>query len=131
MTVCDLPAAYRIMSSSLMSIRSALDDSARALGATKLKLFFTIICPLAAPGIVSAFVYTFVRATGTLSAVIFLMSFKTKLTSALILNLASQGDWGRAAALALLLTVVIFSALALLRLARGTYIMEYNGKRAF
>jgi iron(III) transport system permease protein len=133
MTVCDLPAAYRIMSSSLMSIRNALDESARALGATRMKLFLTIICPLAAPGIVSAFVYTFVRATGTLSAVIFLMSFRTKLTSALILNLASQGNWGRAAALALLLTAVIFSALALLRLVWGKqpHIMEYNGKRSF
>jgi iron(III) transport system permease protein len=133
MTICDLPAAYRIMSSSLMSIRHSLDDSARALGATRLKLFFTVICPLAAPGIVSAFVYTFVRATGTLSAVIFLMSFGTKLTSALILNLAAQGNWGNAAALALLLTGVIFLALALLRLVWGkqTYIMEYNGKRSF
>jgi iron(III) transport system permease protein len=79
-------------------------------------------------------VYTFVRATGTLSAVIFLMSFRTKLTSALILNLASQGDWGRAAALALLLTGVIFAALALLRLVLGkqAYIlMRYNERHAF
>jgi iron(III) transport system permease protein len=119
MTVCDLPAAYRIMSASLMRIRNTLDDSARALGATPMKLFFTVICPLSAPGLISAFVYTFVRAAGTLSAVIFLMSFKTKLSSALILNLASQGDWGRSASLALILTALIFAGLGLLRIAAG------------
>ncbi|MDR1231778.1 MAG: hypothetical protein LBK61_10300, partial [Spirochaetaceae bacterium] len=58
----------------------------------------------------------FVRATGTLSAVIFLMSFTTKLTSALILNLAAQGDWGTSAALALILTLFIFATLGVLRL---------------
>ncbi|GHV87231.1 iron(III) ABC transporter permease [Spirochaetia bacterium] len=119
MIVCDLPAAYRILLSSLMRIRSTLDDSARALGASRLRLFFTVICPLTVRGIVSAFVFTFVRASGTLSAVIFLMSFTTKLTSVVILNLAAQGDWGRSAALALILTAAIFVSLGLLRLAAG------------
>lgn len=119
MIVCDLPAAYRILLSSLMRIRSTLDDSARALGASRLRLFFTVICPLTARGIVSAFVFTFVRASGTLSAVIFLMTFTTKLTSVVILNLAAQGDWGRSAALALILTAAIFVSLGVLRLAAG------------
>jgi iron(III) transport system permease protein len=119
MIVCDLPAAYRILSSSIQRIRLSLDDSARALGAGRMRLFFTIICPLIFRGIVSAFVYTFVRASGTLSAVIFLVTFHTKLSSVLILNLAAQGDWGRSAALALILTVVIFLVLGLLRLAGG------------
>jgi iron(III) transport system permease protein len=119
MVVCDLPAAYRIISASIQQIRESLDDSARALGASGFRLFFTIICPLIIRGIVSAFVLAFVRSSGTLSAVIFLVSFKTKLSSVLILNLAAQGDWGKSAALALILTVVIFAALALLRLAGG------------
>jgi iron(III) transport system permease protein len=114
MVVCDLPAAYRILSASIQRIRSTLDDSARSLGASPMKLFFTIICPLIARGFVSAFIFTFVRATGTLSAVIFLIAFKTKLASVAILNLAEQGDWGESAALALILTVIIFAALGLL-----------------
>jgi iron(III) transport system permease protein len=116
MVVCDLPAAYRILSSSIQRIRGTLDDSARALGASPLKVFFTITCPLAAQGFVSAFVFAFVRASGTLSAVIFLITFKTKLASIAILNLAAQGDWGKSAALALILTVIVFIALGLLRL---------------
>ncbi|MDR3193196.1 MAG: iron ABC transporter permease, partial [Treponema sp.] len=90
--VCNLPAAYRILASSIMGIRGSLDDGARALGASRLRLFLTVICPLVIKGIASAFVFTFVRSTGTISAVIFLVSFKTKIASVTILNLASQGD---------------------------------------
>jgi iron(III) transport system permease protein len=124
MTACDLPAAYRIISSALMGIRSSIDEAARSLGASQLRLFVTVLCPLLARAIASAFVYTFVRASGTLSAVIFLISFKTKLTSALILNLAGQGDWGRSAALALILTVVIFASLGILRFLTGKPVMR-------
>jgi iron(III) transport system permease protein len=119
MTACELPAAYRICASSIQRLRSTLDDSARALGADRFYLFRTIILPLTFRGLVSAFTFVFVRCTGTLSAVIFLTSFNTKLTSVLILNLAAQGDWGRAASLALILTCLTFGALALLRVFIG------------
>jgi iron(III) transport system permease protein len=117
--VCNLPAAYRILVSSMMGIRSSLDDGARALGASRLRLFLTVICPLVIKGIVSAFVFTFVRSTGTVSAVIFLISFKTKIASVTILNLASQGDWGKSAALAFILTVITFLCLGILRALGG------------
>jgi iron(III) transport system permease protein len=119
MVACDIPAAYRIISSALMGIRSSIDEAARSLGASQLRLFVTVLCPLLTRAIASAFVYTFVRASGTLSAVIFLISFKTKLTSALILNLAGQGDWGKAAALAIILTAGIFASLGILRFLAG------------
>jgi iron(III) transport system permease protein len=117
--VCNLPAAYRILASSVMGIRSSLDDGARALGASRLRLFLTVICPLVIKGVVSAFVFTFVRSTGTVSAVIFLIGFKTKIASVTILNLASQGDWGKAAALAFILTAITFLCLGILRAAGG------------
>ncbi|MDR2095018.1 MAG: iron ABC transporter permease [Treponema sp.] len=119
MVISYLPAGFRIISSSLLRIRTSLDDSARSLGASRLRLFADILCPIISKGIASAFVFTFVQASGTLSAVIFLASFKTKLTSIVILNLAGQGDWGRAAALAFILTAVTFFVLGLLRLIVG------------
>jgi iron(III) transport system permease protein len=130
MIACDIPAAYRIISSALMGIRGSIDEAARSLGASPLRLFVTVLCPLLAQAIASAFVYTFVRAAGTLSAVIFLISFKTKLSSALILNLAGQGDWGKAAALALILTVIIFASLGILRFLAGQPATRFlTGKR--
>jgi iron(III) transport system permease protein len=111
MTVYELPAAVRILTAALAPIPASLDDSARSLGASRLTIMTTIIAPLTVRALLSAFILAFVRAAGTLSAVIFLMSFTTKLTSALILNLAAQGDWGTSAALALILTLIIFAAL--------------------
>jgi iron(III) transport system permease protein len=115
MTVYELPASYRILLASLKSLKHSIDDSAQSLGADKLYIFRTLIVPLAKTGIVSSFVLVFVRAAGTLSAVVFLMSFSTKLSSALILNLAAEAQWGRAAALALILNVVVFAVIGIVR----------------
>ena len=56
----------------------------------------------------SAFTYNFVRAVGSVSSVIFLISFDSPLSSVTILNLAEQGDWGKACAFALVLTCLTF-----------------------
>jgi iron(III) transport system permease protein len=113
MIVYELPAAYKMMQSGLSGIKTTLDESARSLGASPLGAAAVVV--FAARGsLASAFVYTFVRACGTVSAVIFLVSFNTKLISVTILNLAAQGDWGVAASLALSLTVVIFIVLGVL-----------------
>ena len=44
---------------------------------------------------------------------IFLVSFDTPLASVRIINLAEQGDWGKSASLALVLTAGIFFVIAL------------------
>jgi iron(III) transport system permease protein len=124
MLVCELPAAYKIISSAMSRLRVTLDDSAQSLGASKLVFLRTIAAPLCSGGIVSAFVYCFIRASGTVSAVIFLISFNTKLTSVSILNLASQGNWGASAALALILTLILFVSMAILRLSGGKQIFH-------
>ena len=111
MTVGFLPFSYRIMSSTYAQLKTTLDDGARSLGADRFRVLATILLPLSTGGMFSAFIYAFVRGVGTLSAVIFLVSFKTPLASVRILNLAEQGDWGKSAALALLLTVVTFMIL--------------------
>ncbi|AEE16732.1 ABC transporter permease [Treponema brennaborense] len=108
-----VPIGYRIMTSTFAQIRRTLDDGARSLGASRIGVFTDILFPLSFRGFCAAFVFCFVQATGTLSTVIFLVSFKTPLTSVTILNLADQGDWGEAAALALILTVAAFGTLAI------------------
>lgn len=112
-TVGFLPFSYRTISSSFSQIRTTLDDGARSLGADRIKVLSSILLPVAKGGIFNAFIYDFVRGVGTMSAVIFLVSFKTPLTSIKILNLAEQGFWGDAAALALLLTIITFGVIGL------------------
>lgn len=108
-----LPFSYRILASSFAQIKTTLDDAGRTIGANRLRVLIDIILPLSKSALGSAFLYDFVRGVGTMSAVIFLVSFNTPLTSIKILNLAEQGFWGDAAALALLLTLITFAILAL------------------
>lgn len=113
MTVAFLPFSYRIISQSYSTIKTTLDDGSRSLGANQLFTLTKIIVPLSADGIFGGFIYDFIRGVGTLSAVIFLVSFNTPLTSINIVNLAEQGDWGKSASLALILTVLTFGILAI------------------
>ena len=108
MTISFLPFSYRIISSSFSQIKPNLDEAAKSLGANKLNLLCSILMPISKKGINSAFTYNFVRAVGTVSSVIFLISFDSPLSSVTILNLAEQGDWGKACALALVLTCLTF-----------------------
>ncbi|MBQ4379567.1 MAG: iron ABC transporter permease [Treponema sp.] len=111
MTVAFMPFSYRIISTVFSQIKTTLDDGARSLGAGKMQVFTTVLAPLGAGGIFSSFIYDFVRGVGTISSVIFLVSFKTPLASIKILNLAEQGEWGKAAALATILTTLTFALL--------------------
>ncbi len=106
-----IPFSYRIISSSMMQVRTTLDDAAFSLGSTRGGICMTVIAPLCREGILGSFIYTLSRGIGTVSAVIFLVSFDTPLASLKILNLAEEGEWGKAAALALVLTVITFAIL--------------------
>jgi len=113
MTVAFMPFSYRIITQTYAQIDSGLDDAARSLGSNQIKLLFNILMPVSISGLYSGFVYDFIRGVGTLSAVIFLVSFNTPLASIKIINLAEQGDWGESAALALVLTLITFAILLL------------------
>jgi len=113
MTVSFLPFSYKIVMASYLQQKNTLDYGAQSLGAGKIYSLFTITVPISIQGIFSSFLYVFVRSVGTLSAVVFLVSFNTKLASVSILNLAEQGDWGKSAALALVLTTLTFFILGL------------------
>lgn len=123
-TVGFIPFSYRSISSAYSQIKMTIDDAALALGSSPLKLLFSIIYPLSKDGLLNSFIYDFMRGVGTMSAVIFLVSFDTPLTSIKILNLAEQGFWGDAAALALVLTIITFVILL-----TGKLIIRFWGKK--
>lgn len=119
MIVGFIPFSYRLLISRFSQIKQTLDDASFSLGAGYLKTLIKIIIPLSSKGIFSSFLYSFVRSVGTLSAVIFLISFDTPLVSVKILNLAEQGNWGKATALALVLTIITFSILLIGKITIG------------
>lgn len=113
MTTAFLPFSYKIITSTFSQIRTTLDDQSRSLGANQVLTLARVLCPVGAKGIYFGFIYSFIRGVGTLSSVIFLVSFNTPLTSIRIINLAEQGDWGKSAALSLVLTLLTFLILGL------------------
>jgi iron(III) transport system permease protein len=119
MAIRYLPMGYRVNAAALGQIKESMDDGARALGASRSRVFLDIIAPMTREPIISTFVFAFVQAMGSLSAVIFLVSFHTPLASVSILNWADQGSWGDAAALASLLILLTFGALGAGRLLAG------------
>ena len=112
-TIGFIPFSYKTVNASFLQLKKSLDNSALSLGAGPLRLLFTVLIPLSKEGLFNSFIYAFVRGVGTMSAVIFLISFDTPLSSVKILNLAEQGFWGDAAALSLVLTLITFIVLGL------------------
>lgn len=114
-----LPVGYRIAAATLQQLAPSIEESAADMGASSMRTFVDVVLPLIGTSFSAALVYCFVKAVGTLSAVVFLISHGTVVASASILNLAEQGYWGWAAALATLLIAASLLALALARLVLG------------
>ena len=114
-----LPVGYRVCAATLQQLQPSIEESASDLGASGMRTFFDIVLPLIKTSFTAALVYCFVKAVGTLSAVIFLISHGTVVASASILNLAEQGYWGWAAALASALIAIALLALLGFKLIFG------------
>jgi ABC-type sulfate transport system permease component len=76
------------------------------LGGGGARLVARVITPLCAPALVEVFVYLFVAATTTVSAVVFLYPPDVKLASVAILNMDDAGDIAPAAAMGMLIVYV-------------------------
>ena len=96
------------------------------LGAGRSRIFRTIILPLVAPAFASTMIYTFLVSIYTLSAVIFLTTTRTNLATVTILSLAERGQWGLAAALSLVITVLVLTSLAIVKVTVGKRVKVFD-----
>lgn len=72
--VVSFPLLVRAIRISFESIDQNLEFAARSLGASRLKMFFTITIPLAMPGIIAGVVLAFARSLGEFGATITFVS---------------------------------------------------------
>lgn len=72
--VVSFPLLVRAIRISFESIDHNLEFAARSLGASKIKMFFTITLPLAIPGIIAGIVLAFARSLGEFGATITFVS---------------------------------------------------------
>ena len=68
-----------------------------------------ILLPLLRPAILSALIYSFVRAITTVSAIVFLVTPDTRVATAYILNRVEDGEYGVAIAYGAILIVVMLA----------------------
>ena len=123
----NMPVGMRAGIATLSQIDKSLDEASLTLGARSLTTVRRIILPLLRPAIVSALVYSFVRAMTAVSAVIFLVSAQYNMATAYIIGRVEAGEFGLAIAYSSALVVIMVAAVALIRLVAGT---RQLGRRA-
>lgn len=113
--VMGFPLLVRAVRLSIEAVDARLEEAAGTLGASPLRVFFTVTLPLAAPGIIAGAVLCFAKALGEFGATITFVSNipgETQTIPAAIYN-ATQVPGGDAAALRLSLVAVGIALCAL------------------
>lgn len=115
----NMPVGIRAGIATLSQIDKSLDEASLTLGARSFTTLRRIILPLLRPAIVTAMVYSFVRAITSVSAVIFLVTAKYNLATAYIVGRAEAGEYGLAIAYSSVLIVIMVLALLAIQLLVG------------
>ncbi len=110
--------AFVMISASMKSMDPALEESARVMGASKLRTMLTITLPLVMPGVLGATMFVFAEMLGSFAAalVIGIPARIYVITTAIWdSTLSYPPDYGRASAMGLALFVVMFGMLTFYR----------------
>ncbi len=115
----NLPVGVRSGVAAMSQLDKSLDEAAITLRASTLRTLTAVVLPLLKPAIVTALVYSFVRAMTTVSAVIFLVSAEYEMATVFIINRVINGDYGLAIAYCAVLILLMMAAIGLIQLAVG------------
>jgi len=118
--------AFVMISASMKSMDPALEESARVMGASKLRTTLTVTLPLVMPGVLGATLFVFAEMLGSFAAalVIGIPGRIYVITTAIWdSTLSYPPDYGRASAMGLALFVVMFGMLSFYRrvISRGSF----------
>lgn len=118
--------AFVMISASMKSMDPALEESARVMGASKLRTTLTVTLPLVMPGVLGATLFVFAEMLGSFAAALVLgIPGRIYVITTAIWDstLAYPPDYGRASAMGLSLFVVMFGMLTFYRrvIARGSF----------
>jgi iron(III) transport system permease protein len=118
--------AFVMISASMKSMDPALEESARVMGASKLRTALTVTLPLVMPGVLGAMLFVFAEMLGSFAAAL-VIGIPARIyvitTSIWESTLSYPPDYGRAAAMGLALFVVMFGMLTFYRwmVRRGSF----------
>ena len=115
----NLPVGVRSGLAAMSQIDRSLDEASATLGASSGRTLRRVVLPLLRPAVVTALVYSFVRAMTTVSAVIFLVSAEYEMATVFIVNRVINGDYGLAVAYSATLVVLMGAAIGAIQLLVG------------
>ena len=115
----NMPVGIRSGVAALAQIDVALEEASVTLRASYATTLRRIVLPLIKPAIISALVFSFVRAVTAISAVVFLVSAKWQLSTKVILDQAENGRYGLATSYSTVLILIMAAAIAIMYLLVG------------
>ncbi|MCW2480224.1 ABC transporter permease [Candidatus Symbiopectobacterium sp. NZEC135] len=113
MVMRNVPVGIRAGIAGLGQLDKSLDEASLSLRAGAMRTIVYILLPLLRPAILSALIYSFVRAITTVSAIVFLVTPDTRVATAYILNRVEDGEYGVAIAYGSILIVVMLAIIFL------------------
>ncbi len=114
--ICNFTLGILSSVSNLRNIDSSIEEASISLGGDTLKTFFKIIFPLSRVAFFQNFVYFFMRAMTTISAVIFLVSATVHLAAIEIIMLDNDGWTASANAMCTVIIVIVLAMLGILQI---------------
>jgi iron(III) transport system permease protein len=115
----NMPVAVRAGLANLSQIDRSLDEASLTLRASSFSTFRRVMLPLLKPAILTAMIYSFVRAVTAVSAVIFLATGRFNLSTVYIVGRADVGEYGIAIVYSAVLIVVMMAILVGIQLLVG------------
>lgn len=107
---------YTIRSSvtALYQISPSMEEASISLGASNIKTFFKVTLPLMLPGVMAGAILSWITIIGELSSSVLLYTSKTRTMTIAIYVEVLRGNYGVAAAISTMLTVITVVSLLLL-----------------
>jgi molybdate transport system permease protein len=112
--VVSLPLIYKTARAAFEGVDPNLENAARTLGASELKVFFRVSLPLAWPGILAGAMLAFARAMGEFGATLMVagnLPGKTQTLSIAVYDAMQAGNDGIATTLVIIISVVCLTIL--------------------
>lgn len=103
-----LPHAYQATKAALGQIHRSIEDLARDLGASELRLIPDVYVPLLSRSLLASFIQSFIRSMSNVSVVVFMIAPGQILASAVILRMIGSSSWSEGAALTTALLFITF-----------------------
>lgn len=124
LTFIGLPFAVRTLQPAIEDLDPEYEEAALSLGASRLRIFISVIFPSLKPAMLTGFALSLARALGEYGSVVFIsgnMPLRTEIISLLIMGKLEQFDYAGATALATLTLLLSFLILLAINIVQWRF----------